>query len=93
MDFEIKGNKFRSKKGFYRHVEKIFTNGLGWHIGINLDAFADVLWGGFGRHDPGEEITVMWSNFEKSRYFLNGNFLSTVVEILAEAENVTFEIY
>lgn len=91
MDFEINGNKFRSKKGFYRHVENIFTYQLGWRIGRNLNAFADILWGGFGRHGPGEEITVVWSNFQKSKQSLNENFLAAAVEILAEAENVTFE--
>ncbi len=93
MDFEINGNKFRSKKGFYRHVENIFTYELGWRIGRNLNAFADILRGGFGRHDPGEEITVVWSNFQKSKQCLNENFLAAAEEILAEAENVTFEKY
>ena len=93
MDFEINGNKFRSKKGFYRHVEQVFTNTLGWRIGRSLDALEDILYGGFGRHDPGEEIRVIWSNFQKSRQCLNGNFLLEILEILQEAENVTFEKY
>ena len=37
--------------GFYDEVEQVFTCGLDWKIGRNLDAFNDILRGGFGRHE------------------------------------------
>lgn len=63
MDFEINGNKFCFKKGFYRYVENIFIYEFGWCIGRNLNVFVDILRGGFGRYDLGEEIMVVWLNF------------------------------
>ena len=43
--FTIDGRKFSNMKGFYQEVEAVFTDGLDWHIGDNLDAFNDVLRG------------------------------------------------
>lgn len=58
MEFIIDGAKFKSKKGFYNHVERIFTSGLNWKIGRNVNAFNDILRGGFGKHEDGEIIIV-----------------------------------
>jgi len=87
----INGNKIRSKKGFYNYVEALLTNNLSWKIGRNLDAFDEILDGGFGRHDEGEEIIIKWVNFKKSEEFLDRKFLKVVIEILDEKENVIFE--
>ena len=40
---------------------------MNWKIGRNLDAFNDVLRGGFGIHEYGEELDLIWSNSEKSK--------------------------
>ena len=44
----LDGNDFSTLLSFYSAVEKVFTKDLGWKIGRNLDAFNDVLRGGFG---------------------------------------------
>jgi Barstar (barnase inhibitor). len=89
----INGTKFKSKKGFYKYVEELFTENLNWKIGSNLDAFDDILDGGFGKHDLGDKIIVKWLNYKKSEERLESKFLEYVVEILTDKESVTFEKY
>lgn len=65
-EFIIDGNNFSTMAGFYDEVERVFTFGLDWRIGRNLDAFDDILTGGFGRHEDGEPIHIKWINYNKS---------------------------
>lgn len=64
---EIDGGRFSNLKGFYDEVERGMTCGLDWKIGRNLDAFNDILEGGFGMHIYGEEVVLIWTNSERSR--------------------------
>ena len=64
---EIDGNKFSNMIEFYDEIEKKFTKDLNWKIGRNLNAFNDVLRGGFGIHVYKEKIEVIWSNSEISK--------------------------
>ena len=48
--FTIDGRRFSNMAGFYDEVERVFTLGLDRKIGRNLNAFNDILRGGFGRH-------------------------------------------
>ena len=61
------GNSFSTISGFYDEVERKLTNGLTWEMGRNLDAFNDVLRGGFGVHEYEEPILIIWSNWDKSK--------------------------
>ena len=92
-EYIINGNKFKSSKGFHKYAESIFTFGLSWETGRNLNAFADILRGGFGQHDYNEEIIVEWRNMNKSKERLPEYIYNSLVEILEEAENVTFIKY
>ena len=60
--FEIDGNAFDDLEGFYDEIErKLLT--APW--GRNLDAFNDVLRGGFG--SPDEGFVLRWLNSDRSR--------------------------
>ena len=63
----IDGNSFRSLSGFYDEVEGKMTKGLDWKIGRNLDAYNDVLRGGFGVHSYEEPVKIRWVNSENSK--------------------------
>jgi RNAse (barnase) inhibitor barstar len=63
----LDANKFSTLSSFYREVEKEFTKDLNWRIGRNLDAFNDVLRGGFGVHDYEEPFRFTWLHSDKSR--------------------------
>lgn len=64
--FTIDGRRFSNMAGFYDEVEQVFTCGLDWKIGRNLDAFNDILRGGFGRHEYGQPIRIQWLAYEKA---------------------------
>jgi RNAse (barnase) inhibitor barstar len=52
---------------FYNEVEKKLTFSLNWKIGRNLDAFNDILRGGFGVHEYGEKLELIWKNHNISK--------------------------
>jgi len=54
----LDANKFSTLSSFYKAVEKTLTKGFGRHMGRNLNAFNDVLWGGFGVHEYEEPIQL-----------------------------------
>lgn len=89
--YTINGNKFTTEKAFYKYTEAIFTNDLSWETGRNLDAFADILSGGFGEHDYEETIKVEWTNMRKSKEKLPPKLYQNLVRILENTENVIFE--
>lgn len=64
--FTIDGRRFSNMAGFYDEVERVFTFGLDRKNGRNLNAFNDILRGGFGRHEYGQPIHIQWLAYEKS---------------------------
>ena len=54
----IDGELFEDLPGFYKHFQKQALDGASW--GNNLDAFNDVLRGGFGT--PEEGFILLWQN-------------------------------
>ena len=68
--FIIDGNKFNDIESFYNEIDKLLTKDLNWKTGHNLDAFNDLLRGGFGVHEYGEPIHFKWINFQRSQEIL-----------------------
>lgn len=65
--FIIDGNKFNDLSSFYDHIDKVLTKDLKFKTGHNLDAFNDILRGGFGMYDYKEHIVLEWISSEKSK--------------------------
>ena len=63
----IDGDKFSDLEGFYSEIDKLLTKDLEWKTGHNMNAFNDLLRGGFGAHEYGESIHIKWIHFAKSR--------------------------
>ena len=63
----IDGNRFSDIEGFYTEIDRLLTRALDWKTGHNLNAFNDLLRGGFGFHEYGEELHVTWINASKSK--------------------------
>lgn len=80
--FIIDGRNFSTLKGFYDEVEQVFTFNLDWKIGRNLDAFNDILRGGFGRHPYGAAILIQWLYYEKSERELGAHQMNEIIEII-----------
>jgi RNAse (barnase) inhibitor barstar len=75
-EFEIDGASFETLEGFYDEVSRVLVRGRFW--GRNLDAFNDILRGGFGTPDEG--FVLRWRNHDLSRRRLPE--FETLVEIV-----------
>ena len=63
----IDGTNFSTLEEFYDEIDRLLTRDLGWRTGHNLDAFNDLLRGGFGVHEYGQGLEIRWINAAKSR--------------------------
>ena len=63
----LDGNKFNDLESFYDEIDNILTKDLNWQTGHNLDAFNDILRGGFGVFQDDEQIKITWVNSLKSK--------------------------
>lgn len=63
----IDGTHFSTIEEFYDEIDQLLTHNLSWKTGHNMDAFHDLLRGGFGVHEVGEGIEFHWVHADKSR--------------------------
>lgn len=61
--YEIDGERFQTLEGFYDEISRQLIPDVFW--GRNLDAFNDILRGGFGTPEGG--FVLRWRNSEASR--------------------------
>jgi RNAse (barnase) inhibitor barstar len=61
--YAIDGSRFGTLQEFYAEISRVLIPGAEW--GHNLDAFNDILRGGFGTTDGG--FVLRWVNSEVSR--------------------------
>ena len=85
--FTIDGRCFSNIAGFYDEVERVFTFGLDRKIGRNLNAFNDILRGGFGRHAYGQPIHIRWLSYEKSVRNLGKETMDIIVKIILDTDH------
>lgn len=64
--FIIDGANFSTLQGFYNEVVAVLTADFK-EFGMNLDAFNDILNGGFGKFEYDEAIILKWKASDKSR--------------------------
>ena len=64
--YVINGSAFNDLEGFYEEVGKRLVPGANW--GRNLDAFNDILRGGFGTPEAG--FRLVWNDSARSRQIL-----------------------
>ena len=88
IQIHLDGNVIHDLESFYDEADRKLT--VDFKSGHNLDAFNDLLRGGFGRFDYGQEIDLYWTQFKKSSATLPPNKLEVILEIIDESENVTF---
>ncbi|OIK13757.1 barstar family protein [Bacillus sp. MUM 13] len=95
--FIIDGEKFSDFKGFCKEFSSAVLFGK-YEWNESLDAFNDILRGGFGDIEFGEEYTIIWRNSVKSKRDLGyGETIIKLSERLKNChptnkENVTQEI-
>ena len=63
MVYEIDGRRFHTLEEFFDEISTVLIPGSEW--GRNLDAFNDILRGGFGTPEGG--FTIRWQNHAVSQ--------------------------
>ncbi|TDL92282.1 barnase inhibitor [Vibrio vulnificus] len=82
--FIIDGDKFSNFKGFCKEFSDIVLSGkYKWHG--NLDAFNDILFGGFEDIENEEQFTIIWRNSAKSKVDLG--YSETIVKLNEKLKN------
>jgi hypothetical protein len=62
----INGSHFSDLLGFYDEISTVLMKDTGWKVGT-LDGFNDILYGGFGVFENGDEIEIIWKDSQKSK--------------------------
>jgi RNAse (barnase) inhibitor barstar len=86
--YEIDGQRIGSIADFYDQIDAQLLSGTCW--GRNLDAFNDILWGGFGPLP--ERFTLVWRSAADSHVGLWAALFDKLVNIVHQHENVTLEL-
>jgi RNAse (barnase) inhibitor barstar len=68
----------------------VLIKDLDWQTGNNLDAFSDLLEGGFGVHEYKEPIRLIWKDFSKSKLDLGKKLADKLVRIIEEHDHIEF---
>ena len=79
-------------EGFYNEINKLLTKNLHWKTGHNLNAFNDLLRGGFGVHEYNEPITIRWINFNKSKEALGDEMVLILLEIMLDCDDSDHDV-
>ncbi|RTY85906.1 barstar family protein [Flavobacterium sp. GT3R68] len=86
----INGNHFSDLESFYTEIDKVLTKNLKWKTGHNLDAFNDILCGGFGVFQNDDQINLNWINFSKSQTELTKETTDLLVGIIEKQKHIKF---
>lgn len=79
--YRINGARFSTLEEFYREISQVLIPGSFW--GENLNAFNDILRGGFGT--PNESFVLIWENSKTSQVRLG--YLETVRQLEIQLEH------
>jgi len=63
----IDGSSIKDIETFYDEINRVLMSDEDWKLSCSLDAFSDLLYGGFGAIKNKEQIELIWINSEKSR--------------------------
>ena len=66
-EFVIDGNRIKDKSSLYEEINRQFMQEESWKLAESLDAFDDLLYGGFGAIKEKEEIKIVWLNFDSNK--------------------------
>ena len=88
----INGDNFSDIETFYDEIDNVLTKNLDWKTGHNLNAFNDLLRGGFGIYECGEPVKIVWTNFSKSRQLLGQEMIDILLEIIKDHKHIEFSI-
>lgn len=66
----IRGRDIRNISSFYTEINRVFMADEDWKLGESLDAFNDLLFGGYGAITGPEPVELVWKDIDASRVAL-----------------------
>lgn len=87
----INGDNVSDIESFYYEIDRVLTKNLDWKTGHNLNAFNDLLRGGFGVFEYEVPVKIIWTNFTRSREALGNETTDILFEIINDHEHIEFE--
>jgi len=88
----INSKNFSDLESFYDEIDRVLTKNLSWKTGHNLDAFNDLLRGGFGVYDYKEFVKIIWIHFSESKRKLGNEITDLLLEVIADHDHIEFEV-
>ena len=78
--FVLDGNDFDTLRGFFDCIGELLVENNTW--GKNMNAFNDILWGGFVNTDYEEPFILLWKNSDVSSVQLHdfGDIIDTIID-------------
>ncbi|GAB3280610.1 hypothetical protein GCM10027347_55850 [Larkinella harenae] len=64
---EIDGSAINDIASFYEEINRVFMGSESWRIGHSLDAFHDLLFGGYGALQGAQSVELHWHHMDHSR--------------------------
>ncbi|MBE8719589.1 barstar family protein [Sphingobacterium pedocola] len=67
LSISIDGTAINDIASFYEVINQTLMVGEDWNLGNSLDAFDDLLYGGYGLLKDYDKLEIIWKNIEHSR--------------------------
>ena len=81
MQLTIHGDAIHDLDSFYDEVQKSLCPKFS-DFGRNIDAFNDILRGGFGTFEYGEKVTIEWLDSDKGRQVLGDERFDAIIKTI-----------
>lgn len=86
----INGDNISNLETFYNETDRVLTKDMEWPTGHNLNAFNDLLRGGFGVFEYQDPIKLIWTNFSSSKKYLEQEMIDILEDIIGRHEHIEF---
>ncbi len=91
----IDGRDIHTLNDFFVQIEQKLTSKTDFKRVRNMNAFNNLLWGGFGIHEYGAPLHIVWIYAERSRQALGNKYFTKIISIIEkhESNNKYLELY
>lgn len=85
--FVLDGHNMKTEDEFYDELQRVLCPGFK-HFGRNWNAVNDILRGGFGMYELGEEILLVFKYKKWVEKHLNPNYITQLKKCVSSVPNV-----
>ena len=91
----IDGRDIHTMNDFYDQVGQKLTCRNNFKMNHSMNAFNELLWGGFGIHEYGEPLHIVWIFSEKCRQAIGSKYFDKIISVIEnhESKNKYLELY